>query len=227
MKRAEQCCSIASALTEITCCGGEVATEQPNRYCEWCEKLIPRNLKVGPSNYIKKRFCSKSCSTKRSNINRGVPVWELVFGVGRYIEVRCSRIGVEGDCWIWQGTVNPRWGYGQVQTRGVLHRAHKLAFELVNGPVPEGKELHHRCEMKLCINPAHLQPLTKQEHGKYSKLATATHCKNGHEFTTENAIIRTTRSGTGRECRTCHSSIMRHGRAKRKTGLLAPALSGG
>lgn len=64
-----------------------------------------------------------------------------------------------------------RKGYGRINTREggrhVRHWAHKLAFEVLRGePVPKGMELDHKCRHRDCINPGHLEIVTKAENLK-------------------------------------------------------------
>lgn len=74
-------------------------------------------------------------------------------------------------CWIWPGSTRGKPGhkYGCVMTGSrqdgsrKTRDTHVVMWESVNGPVPEGLELHHLCEVKLCCNPAHLKPVTHQE----------------------------------------------------------------
>jgi hypothetical protein len=58
-------------------------------------------------------------------------------------------------CWIWTGAKH-RWGYGACNKEYGDTRAHRVAWTLTNGPIPEGKVVCHKCETKLCVNPAHL-----------------------------------------------------------------------
>ena len=67
-------------------------------------------------------------------------------------------------CWEWTGPRKPE-GY-PVGVQYDLHRgpAHRLIFEFFNGPVPTDQHVHHRCNNKGCVNPAHLAALTRSEH---------------------------------------------------------------
>lgn len=68
---------------------------------------------------------------------------------------KVDRSGGSDACWIWIGAVTTN-GYGQINTGGRKSVAHRAAWELVNGPVPLGKELCHRCDNRKCVNLAHL-----------------------------------------------------------------------
>jgi hypothetical protein len=66
----------------------------------------------------------------------------------------------ETGCWIWTGLIDNR-GYGRV---GDNTLAHRKQYRLVIGPILDGKSLHHLCGNRRCVNPDHLQPLTRSEH---------------------------------------------------------------
>lgn len=80
---------------------------------------------------------------------------------------RTERRGPD-ECWPWLGAVDDM-GYGYVGDRGIKLRAHRIAYEVAFGKIPEGTVVHHRCENKLCANPAHLETVTRAEHVRLHK----------------------------------------------------------
>jgi hypothetical protein len=109
--------------------------------------------------------------------------------------------GDPSGCWLWQGTVNQRTGYG-VYRRDPAHRA---VYKLLVGLIPDGLHLDHLCRVRACVNPAHLEPVTQAENNRRSASPSAlnavkTHCDHGHEFNAAN----TARAKDGsRVCRAC------------------------
>ena len=100
-------------------------------------------------------------------------------------------------CWVWTGSSSKPWPsageYGKYTNRGVAHR---VAYEMTVGPIPAGLELDHLCLNTLCVNPDHLEPVTRAENMR-RRMALVTHCKNGHELTDDNRI------GDTKRCVTC------------------------
>lgn len=107
-------------------------------------------------------------------------------------------------CWIWWASPDGS-GYGQLMIAGKMHKVHRLMYERHRGPIPEGYTLDHLCRVRCCVNPAHLEPVTKKENihrgiGIAARNAKKTHCPRGHPFSGENLFITVTGS---RWCRTC------------------------
>lgn len=111
-----------------------------------------------------------------------------------------------GRCWLWMGwTPGGVRGYGSIERDGKRPQAHRVAYELVAGVIPEGLTLDHLCRTPPCVNPAHLEPVTQRENtmrGRTIPAANArkTHCPHGHPYSPEN----TYRTPDGsRKCRVC------------------------
>lgn len=62
--------------------------------------------------------------------------------------------GPRGDCWRWMASLNKD-GYGAIKVGGTLG-AHRVSWEFVNGEIPAGLQVLHRCDNPPCVNPAHL-----------------------------------------------------------------------
>lgn len=70
---------------------------------------------------------------------------------------RVNRSAGPDACWPWTGMVSPRRGYGRLKTDSNHEiRPHRIAYALVNGPIPAERLVCHRCDNPLCCNPAHL-----------------------------------------------------------------------
>lgn len=113
--------------------------------------------------------------------------------------------GSEYECWLWQGGLTSK-GYGRFSVgRHGNVVAHRFAYELLIGPIPDGLVIDHLCRNRACQNPAHMEPVTNQVNvlrgvGPTAQLARRTHCTNGHEYTPANTYLR---PDGGRRCVTC------------------------
>lgn len=109
-------------------------------------------------------------------------------------------------CWLWTGHVNNA-GYGMLTRRAVSKSpmlAHRFMFSVVRGPIPHGAEIDHKCRTRCCVNPDHLEAVSRLENvrravpfrpGPYKQT-----CPKGHPYSGENLMIK---SNGRRHCREC------------------------
>lgn len=108
-------------------------------------------------------------------------------------------------CWHWLGHTNKVSLYGQFWDGKRVVGAHVYSYIYHKGPVPEGLDLDHLCRVRRCVNPDHLEPVSRRENllrgATFIAIAASkTSCIRGHEFTQEN----TYRAANGtRQCRQC------------------------
>ena len=130
--------------------------------------------------------------------------------------------GGPGGCWLWTSTMIPD-GYGSFRigsrVDGTRRRvlAHRFAYELLVGPIPEGLTLDHLCRVRRCVNPVHLEPVTGRVNtlrgeNPLAKNARKTHCPQGHPYDLLNTY---TDPAGRRHCRTCkHAANARRKRSR-------------
>ena len=108
-------------------------------------------------------------------------------------------------CWLWTGHKNNR-GYGVFWDGARRIYAHRYAYELFVGPIPEGLELDHLCRTPACVRPTHLEPVTHRENGlrgfsPMADQARQTECIRGHSLGADGDVYVTKRGR--RQCREC------------------------
>ena len=123
-------------------------------------------------------------------------------------------------CWLWRGALSN--GYGQLHVKNRLHGKlniiiHRWMCERFIGPIPQGFHVDHLCRVTQCVNPAHLELVTRRENmlrGKTvgARNASKTHCIHGHEFTPANTYRP---NPNHRHCRQCAKEYQRRFRARR------------
>jgi hypothetical protein len=95
-------------------------------------------------------------------------------------------------CWLWTAALSAA-GYGAIGSGYKVRLAHIVSYEFKFGKVPNGLELDHKCRLRCCVNPYHLEPVTHRENcirGDAPKRnGNKTHCPRGHEYSAANTII--------------------------------------
>jgi len=124
------------------------------------------------------------------------------------------------DCWLYAGNIDTR-GYGRIyQTyHGKIHAhaVHRLMYEACVGSIPEGLLINHLCEVKICVNPKHLEAVTNKQNIWYSMKFGDDRCARGHELTEDNVYISYPYKKTNtphRKCKKCHAMTDRQRRIR-------------
>ena len=108
-------------------------------------------------------------------------------------------------------------GYGKISFQGKGDYAHRVSYILFVGPIPEGLEPDHKCRNRACINPDHLEAVTRRVNllrGETlaAAMATKTYCDSGHAFTEANTYM----WNSTRNCRECRKLYQRELRSRRR-----------
>lgn len=151
-------------------------------------------------------------------------------------------VRTEAGCWLWTGHTsgtNSVYGDFRVGTRSTDPRvkAHRYAYELLVGPIPDGLELDHvrerGCTSTLCVNPAHLEPVTHKENSRRARLDVCrrglhnltieANCKSGpalQDLEIRKRVSQFDALGQRRGCKLCHraKALERYHRTKEAQG---------
>jgi hypothetical protein len=142
-----------------------------------------------------------------------------------------SKVGNMGGqgCWEWEGSKSTA-GYGRLDLgNGKTTGAHRAAYLLLVGPIPDQLPLDHLCRNRACIRPSHLEPVTNRINvlrgvGITAKHAVQTHCRRGHPFGGGNLRQYRNKKGRRRLCMACRRQWFRDWRARLRA-LPAPPVS--
>lgn len=153
-----------------TPCGG---ADVMNATCSHGHPFDEANTYIGSHGRVCRECARPKKRARRAAARAGVP------GPGRYVRVPMqARFWARVDrrdpdyCWLWVGPLNSN-GYAVISEggrRGRGIRAHRYAYELLVGPIPEGLHLDHLCRVRHCVNPKHLEPVTKTENARRAQV---------------------------------------------------------
>jgi hypothetical protein len=101
---------------------------------------------IDPRDHRRVAAMQTSQSDKRRYTARGTP---MLARLASYVEP-----DLNGGCLLWSGAASE--GYGTLRVARKKVFTHRLSWELANGPIPKGMHVLHRCDVRACVNPAHL-----------------------------------------------------------------------
>jgi hypothetical protein len=131
-----------------------------------------------------------------------------------------SKVRRTETCWEWTAGKKPA-GYGAFADGYTTVLAHRFAYELLVGPIPEGLHIDHLCRNRACVNPAHMEPVSTAENTRRGMAGGAyqlsvTHCPQGHSYDGDNTYV----FPDGRRgCRSCMRASNRESARRRRLKL--------
>lgn len=116
-----------------------------------------------------------------------------------------AKVHKTPTCWNWTGASNRGYGYIGLGPGKGQDVAHRVAYRLLVGPIPDGLTIDHLCRNRGCVNPDHMEPVTTKVNvlrgvGRTARQARQTHCKRGHPFDLFNTYYN---NRGNRSCKAC------------------------
>jgi len=107
---------------------------------------------------------SQTCSNKCRGVYGTIPAWKRFW----------DKVEMPDDlseCWNWSGGILKSGGYGAFQFGGNAYRSHRWSWQCFNGPIPNGLVTDHLCGNPRCVNPFHMELVTRAENNRRARLA--------------------------------------------------------
>ena len=114
------------------------------KICEVCGNPFQKRPRDSQRQWEDRSFCSLSCANKvKKTIPPHISFWK-----------HAVRRGAD-ECWPWNGVCDQH-GYGRIHFMSSKVKAHRVSYEMMNGPIPDGLLVRHTCDNPNCVNPKHL-----------------------------------------------------------------------
>ncbi|UFS59489.1 HNH endonuclease signature motif containing protein [Subtercola endophyticus] len=137
-----------------------------------------------------------------------------------YLNDPLSRLITDDEeCWIY-GSGDFVDGYATFKVGGTQYPAHRVAYRDFGLIIPDGLQIDHLCRTTACMNPTHMEPVTREENIRRGVNGAKTHCPHGHEYTPENTQTQIVDGKDHRRCKAC-LKISRHEAYLRRRALAA------
>lgn len=118
------------------------------------------------------------------------------------------------DCWLYAKSITPN-GYGTINNQFV----HRIMYENFVGKIPKNLQIDHLCEVKRCINPSHLEVVTRLENMRRYRAKFNGKCNKGHEMAGDNLQVYVYKGKEQKRCRQCANDYQREQKRRSRAKL--------